>query len=42
MKQWIDDNWKSITEAMAEQMLQMADDTWEYSMTESDKEEYGL
>ena len=29
------------SEAMAEQMYQMADDTWEYSMTESDKEEYG-
>ena len=41
MKEWIDNNWKSIQDAMAEQMYEMAESTWEYSMTESDKEEYG-
>ncbi len=33
MKSWIDNNWKSITEAFAEQMIQMADDTWNHSLT---------
>jgi hypothetical protein len=36
MKKWIDDNWKSISSAMAEQMYEMAGDTWD-SMTESEK-----
>ena len=39
MKKWIDDNWKSISSAMAEQMYEMAGDTWD-SMTESEKEDY--
>jgi hypothetical protein len=36
MKEWIDNNWKSITERMAELMYEMAESTWRNSDEDSD------